>query len=278
LFMKSGQKRTTCLFNSPVTFSALAVIFIALSLIRADLGDAAQKDARHNIFTMAMNRPEDDFSFKWCKLIYTEAFRRLGYQLTLKYYPLTRASVMADSGKVDGEPVRIHSYALSHPNLVRVNEPVYSANILAFTTLPNLTGLNGWNSLQGKTYLIGYPRGSKICHDNLIKAVRPEFLSTCSDASLGLKKLLAGRTDIYMDGDIVTFSLLQSPQFKTPPFDGSTVRVAGKMETIPLFGYLHKRHAALAKQLADIIQAMKMEGLIEQFRERAGQEIGTAEE
>jgi len=51
-------------------------------------------------------------------------------------------------------------------------------------------------------------------------------------------------------------------------FDGSKVRIAGTMQTIPLYPYLHKRHSELAPQLAGAIKEMKAAGLIEEYRSK----------
>ncbi len=227
-----------------------------------------------NRFVIAMNRPESDYAHKWCRLIYSEVFRRLEMKAELKYYPISRASLEAEKGEVDGEAVRIFEYQSAHPNLVRVEASVYSANILAYTINPSIPELNGWDSLKGKHYSIEYPRGSKICEDNLKRVVKKENLTNISEASLGLKKLIAGRTDLYIDGDIVTLALLTTQEFKTPIFDGSKVRIAGKMVSVPLYFYVHKKHKKLTLNIADIIEKMKFEGLIEEYRMHVDKEFG----
>ncbi len=62
------------------------------------------------MIVLAMNRPAADFAFKWCDLIYTEAFKRIGVAVRARSFPLARASAVADKGEVDGEPVRIYTY------------------------------------------------------------------------------------------------------------------------------------------------------------------------
>ncbi len=265
--------------NTIVTKLALLIVVIS-GMVQIAVGECQDSvpALAESTFVMAMNRPEDDYAFKWCTLIYTEVFRRLGLKAEIRYFPIKRASLAADEGNVDGEPVRIHEYQSAHPNLIRVEEPVYSANILAYSVNPSIPRLNGWDSLKGTAYRIEYPRGSKICEDNLPRVVKKENLSNVTLASQGLKKLIMGRTDLYVDGDIVTLPLLRTSEFRIPKFDGSAVRVAGKMQSIPLHAYVHKRHGTLAPGIADVIRDMKQEGLITKYRMIIDKEFGIIRE
>jgi hypothetical protein len=156
---------------------------------------------------------------------------------------------IAGAGEVDGEPARIYTYGESHPNLVRVNEPGYHMNDRAYTTNTSIGVLNGWNILKEKDYSIAYARGMKISRDNLANAVKPERLNDISTAYQGLQKLATKRLDLYIDDDSVTTPLLNSNSLEL-----QEIRVAGLMETTPLYMYIHKKHRELAPKLAEVIE------------------------
>jgi len=225
--------------------------------------------SKDSTFVMAFIRPETHYLGKWQRLIYTDVFRRLGIKAEFRDYPSKRASIEADAGNVDGEPSRPSQYADEHPNLIRVEESLLSAKISAFATQPSIPQLDGWDSLKGTKYRVEYMRGIKLTEMNLPKVVSRENLSDVTEPEQGLKKLISGRTDLYIDQESVALTLLQTPEFK----DGK-IRIVGVMEIAPLYPYLHKKHAALAPKMAEIIKAMKAEGSIEQYRMAVEKEFG----
>lgn len=76
-----------------------------------------------------------------------------------------------------------------------------------------------------------------------------------------MKKLMAGRTDIYVDLDIDLVEILRSPEFIQ-----SDIHIAGVVEEVVAHSYLHKRYASLAPKLSAILKDMKQDGLIEKYR------------
>ena len=203
---------------------------------------------------------------KWLTLIFAEVFRRLGYEFQYDGYPAARASAMSDAGTVDGEISRVFEYQMSHPNLIRVDEVLYSTNFVAFAVKPGIV-LHGWRSLQNTTYNVEYRRGVKLSESELSLVVAPDHLSDVATAEQGLKRLIVGRTDLYVD---VEFTIAQALKRLTPDeFDVSALYQAGIMQEVDAYAYLHKKHAALLPRVAETLQAMKQEGLFERYFEIA---------
>ena len=218
--------------------------------------------------TMAFQQePFEHPIWRWAELIYTEAFHRIGLEFHYKVYPSARASMMADSGRVDGEPARIIGYDKIFPNLVRVEEVIVEQKIVAHVIDPDIT-LDGWESLRGTGYRVDYLRGSQIQEQNLPKVVNAERLSAISQAVQGFKKLIVGRIEVFVSDNMTVQPLLASPEFKD-----SGIREAGILQDISTYPYLHKRHAALAPKLAEVLKQMKEEGLIQQYLQQAKQEF-----
>ena len=132
---------------------ALGLFWLVLALLIAPQGAGAVE-----IFTMAFGGdPAQQPLYRFYERLYGEAFRRLGYQFAYQVYPSKRASVMANGGEVDGEPQRVRDYAVSYPNLIRVNEPSFTNRVLAFATNPDIR-LDGWDSLRGTPSRLGSGR------------------------------------------------------------------------------------------------------------------------
>jgi polar amino acid transport system substrate-binding protein len=199
----------------------------------------------------------------WLELIYREAFRRLGYQFQYLAVPARRASVLADSGKVDGEIHRIAYYGKEHRSLVRVEEPHFAAVFSAYASRP-LTLSNGWDSLRHTAYRVEYRMGNLKCETELPRRVDPARLSSVAHSTLGLRKLAAGRTDLYIDGELLVEATLTSAEFRS-----TSIHKVATMEQINGYAFLHPKHRALAVRLAATLAQMKREGTIERFRNAA---------
>lgn len=218
---------------------------------------------------MAALEPKDSPTGKLVNLIYTEAFRRLGLELEYRYYPGKRASLMADEGKVDGELIRVGTYGDAHPDLVRVEEPAILTAFSAFSIDPAIQ-LAGWESLRDTRYKVEYLRGDRRAHDKLTKLVPPDNLSAINSVTQGVKKIIAGRTDIYIGPESVVRQSLQAEEIrqflKTQGVRDSDIRTAGVMEEIGLHAYMHKKYKDIASKLSTILKVMKEEGLIEKYQ------------
>lgn len=242
-----------------VIWAAVAGVFLISGVVYS--AGAAESGPK---MVMTSMLPEDSTQGKWMKLIYTEAFRRIGMKMVYKYLPAKRATVESNEGGVDGDLYRAYRYGNFHPDLVRVGETVYIANVSAFATDPAIQ-LNGWDSLKGTEYRVDYRRGVKLCEYALPEIVPKKRLSVVSLWSHGLRKLVAGWTDIYVDVEDVIMKALKTDK----NFD--EVRRVGVMEIAPVHAYLHNKHKSLAPKLSSVLKQMKKEGLIEQYRKATEQ-------
>jgi hypothetical protein len=224
-------------------------------------------------FVLAMIRPENDFLGKWWRLIYTEMFRRLGTPLEFRDYPSLRASAEIDAGRVDGEPGRIRDYRDSHPNLILIDEPLFALNFTAFAASPSIPRLASWEDLKGSPYRVAFNRGIKICELNLPRVVARERLTSVTDPIQGIKQLVAGHIDLYVDQESGILTLLRDP-----PFRGGPVRKVGVMAKDYVYPYVHRKHADLAPRMKSVLKALKKEGLIERYHRQVQKQFGIKDE
>lgn len=200
----------------------------------------------------------------WLTLIYTDALGRLGYRLDYRSYPAKRASAVADNGGADGEIQRTAGYVQQHPELVQVQVSHFSFNFVAYATRP-MTLRGGWQAFRDTPLRVEYRSGINRPEQQLQQLVPPGRLSVANSALLGLRKLVAGRNDVYIDVDLIVEPLLAQDEFRQ-----SGIRKVALVESVELYAHLHKRHADLAARLAQVLADMKKEGLIEKYRLQAG--------
>lgn len=248
-----------------IILTSLVVLFSVHNAICQESAPAL----KDNTFVMTTIKSENDYLGKWLRQAYTEVFRRMGLKVEFKQYPAKRASMEAEAGNVDGELGRPYDYLSEHTNLIRVEESLFPLTFSAFTVQIPIPELNGWESLKGTNYRVGYIRGVRTTESNLPNVIGKENLSDVTEPAQGLKQLISGRIDLFVDEESGILTLLNSPEFKD-----SKIRSAGIMGSVHLYPYLHKKHADLAPKMAEVIKAVKAEGLVEQYRVAVEKEFG----
>lgn len=222
--------------------------------------------AAEKIVLVSSQDTKESFYGRWLNLIYTEVFRRLGYEFEYVGYPGGRAPIMAEGGEVDGEIHRGIEYEKTTKNLLRVSEPSIPLSYMAYAVTPGIV-LNGWDSLKNTSYTVEYRRGAKIPEAALPAVVNAEKLSNIPTSEQGFKKLITRRIDIYIEQEAVALETLR--ELGMSEFNMESVYVAGIMYTGESYVYLHKKHADLLPKIADTLKVMKQEGVIERYKEVA---------
>lgn len=219
-------------------------------------------------FVMAADADPDAYGFKLSKLIYGEAFKRLGIPVQIVNYTLARRTVMAEEGLIDGEASRIQAYGNAHPELIRVEVPVMDFTFSLFAAKPELR-LQRVEDLAASGILVEYRRGVLMCENTLKKFVPPERLSDVPASDQGVKKLAAGRTDVFCDIDLYVRQALNSPELK----DVSNVRKLLNIASVPTYPYLNRKHTDLVPRLTAVLKQMKAEGLLDAYPRQAEREM-----
>lgn len=226
-------------------------------------------------FIMGTDADETTLTGKWYGRIYAEAFKRMGVPLRVVAVPTARGTILADQGEIHGQCSRVFAYADAHPNQLRVEESVHDVRLGLFAFGP-ATPTNQPKRVEelaaGKS-LVEYRRGVAICEQKLKPLLPDERFSDVTSIEQGLKKLKAGRTDLYCDFDLAVRNGLATPELK-----GETGyrQVLDLDAGLPLYPYVHKSRAELAPRLAETLKKMKAEGLIERYQREAERELGVA--
>jgi len=220
-------------------------------------------------FVLGFDEDENTFGIRWSRRVFTEAFKRLGIPMKPGYYQLARRAIMLDEGAIDGDPGRVHGYGSAHPNLIRVEESVMGFSFGLFTANPSVQ-LRRLEDLPASDLRTEYRRGIFLCETTLKKYAPIELISDVTSEEQGVKKLLAKRTDLYCDLD----TYVRKPLHDLDPKNKSGFRKVVDIGTVPIYPYLHKKHAALAPRLAAVLKEMQAEGLIDVYRLQAEREMG----
>ena len=212
----------------------------------------------------ADSQPPDSKLFRWMELVYTELFSRMNIDVRFEHMPSARATSQIELGVFDGQIRRVMLYENQVKNQIRVPESLYSLKMIAFARASApYDGLNGWRSLAGKKLLVEYQIGAAISQKNLERVIEPDMLSSVAQVEQGLRKVKAGRTDVFVSSLLNAWQAMDSPEFK-----GIVVPI-GVMEETEVFPFMHKRHKALIPLMSKKLKEMKEEGLIEKLRRQA---------
>jgi hypothetical protein len=222
------------------------------------------------VFHMAAAQP-DSPEFRFAVLVYQEAFRRLGIPVEVAAYPLERRAILMSEGKIDGEASRTKAYGETHPELVRVEEPIISFTFSLFTGNPALN-IRRLEDLAIGNLQVEYRRGILACENALKKFVPAERIFTITHTEQGVKKLAALRTDVYCDIDVYIPEVLRLPELQGV----TSIRKLLDIATVPTFPYVTRKHAALAPRLAAVMKQMRAEGLFEKFQQQAKRDVSEA--
>ena len=246
----------------------ILIIFSAVVISFGACGDAIcsenQPESKKTIVFSTIYT-ESLSSFREMFLIYSEAFKRLGYNFKLVNLPGERAIVDANSGVVDGEATRVASLeSVKYPNLIRVEEPIMVVKEGAYSTDTSIK-INGWESLRGKGFKVGILKGIKSVERKLPLYVEKENIVTLTNFIQCLKMLQARRIDILIIGTVIEESVpMKSDTYKD-------IKRVGIVEEKFVYPWLHKRHKELVPRLADTLKAMKAEGTFKKLKKEAKQ-------
>ena len=201
-----------------------------------------------------MSDPDKSPVYRFAELLYKDAFGRLNIDFKYKVYPPLRGAMVLNDGEADGDPARNEYFNQTYKNLLRVDEEVFTDRIIVIAKNPDLN-IESWEVLYKSDYRIEYYRGIDAAEKKLAHKIVSEKLSTISSPEQSLKKLLAGRIDLYIDAEARVLELLEKPEYKN-----TGLKISGCLGELHNYPYLHKKHAALVPELSSILKEMKKEG------------------
>ena len=187
--------------------------------------------------------------------IITEAYKRLGIEVSYDDYPAKRSLHLANEGKFhDGELHRIIGLEKRYPNLVRV--PVVIFKLEAIVISKKLTfKVDGWESIR--PYIIGIRRGIVFS----LNGTR-DMNRTILNSNERLFSMLNGNRF-----DIIILSRINSSKYFSEEKNKNLMVLEPPIETYEMYHYLHKKNAHLIPELTRVLKDMEEEGLIQKYKD-----------
>lgn len=179
-------------------------------------------------------------------LILREAYRRIGITIETMQVPNERALVLADSGQTSGDLIRIGGLSATYANLIQVPEPVVMFDSIAFTsglTFP----VRGWESLR--PYHLCVMRGNKLAEINT-EGMNREIVGTIEGMA---RMVIAGHCEVAILGRQVW---LEIDRYGIKPL----ISLDQPIQSVPLYHYVHRRHADLVPRLAKALKELNADG------------------
>ena len=179
----------------------------------------------------------------------TAVFREVGVQAETLVYPTAseRSLLNANEGIDDGQALRVAGLEKTYPNLIRVPEPVMMNDFVAMS-LRHQFAATDWAAL--KPYAVTYIIGWKVFEANVpAEASR----TPVRDAEQMFMLLARDRVDVALHERWQ--GLAQARH------SGLKVRVMEPpLLSVPMYMYLHKKHAALVPRVAQALARLKQNG------------------
>lgn len=229
------------------------VIFALIALLFASLSQAQDYD---------LASIEGLFEQRVGEKILPVFYEKLGLEITITSMPGKRAQREAVTGRKDGEIMRIWSYGLENPTMIRVPTPYYQLETMAFVHK------NSQIVLKSKADLANYNlltvRGVQHTN-NITRGLKYVFNY---DDTLTMMLALAGKhTSIALtntsDGFYAIKKLNIDYIMALPP----------ALATLDLYHYLNEKNAALVPKLDAVIKAMKESGELDSLLRQAEADV-----
>lgn len=189
-------------------------------------------------------------------LIVSKAFRRIGIKLNIIHLPAERALRYSNSGKIDGELLRIKGIDKIYPNLIRIPEKIIDWEFIAFSN-QKISLTNDWQSLS--KYSITFLNGWKIYEINVPKSAA---ITKVNSPKQLFSLLLKNRAELALYD--LWSGLYYIKQHKLKYVHPLLPPLAEK----EMFIYLHRKHIKLIPLLENALIQIKKDGTYQKLKDK----------
>lgn len=182
-------------------------------------------------------------------IVLTEVYRKLDVSMDIEPMPGKRAIAEAVSGRKDGEVMRIWSYGIEHPELIRVPTPYYQLETMGFYKNSSRVIIKSIDDLRA--YDVFKVRGVK--HTNNIT----DGLDRIYDYD-NTKDMLNALRD---DRSAIALTHTGDGIFTINKYNILGLRmIENPLAELKLYHYIHKSHKELVHKVDQILLKMKQSG------------------
>ncbi len=174
----------------------------------------------------------------------TDLYKKLGVHVEFVNLPGNRALQESNSGRLDGELMRKAGLSVEYPNLLQIMVPLATTNTVAFALDKNINLDKGWASLKEHTF--SYETGTKVIEQNT-----QGFSTGHAEHNIkaAFRQILNRRVELIVIDEQAGLQLA-----KDMGLEGTVHMLTPPISTIPLYHYLHKKHADLASKLEALLR------------------------
>jgi len=176
-----------------------------------------------------------------------EVYADLGYRMLVHSLPGKRSLKSSNSGKLDGELMRIAKIGEEHLNLIKIKPALFDIEGIAFA-LNNAISIESEDDLKGKK--IGIVRGVKWAKQLTLNA----RTFVVGDVFSLMKLLKSGRVDLVLSSKRTGSNALNKH------FPNLQVTLSPALITMPVFHFINKKHQKLKTKLTKSLIALEKSG------------------
>jgi polar amino acid transport system substrate-binding protein len=177
--------------------------------------------------------------------------KKIDVSFELKVFPIKRADLYIDSGKIAGDLGRVIEYGYSFPNLIRVEEPIASFPYYVYSKRYDIK-VNGWASL--KPYKVVYVSGTTYIKSNLTPI--HYNLYPIRNVKQAIKFLSIGRADIYISNPLAIAEFIKSGELNRLGIKA----LEPPISVLCLYTYFHPKHQQIEKRYNQALKQIKKDG------------------
>lgn len=181
--------------------------------------------------------------YRYFDHLYSEAFKKLGYQFRMISLPRARETHELSLGKIDGSCGRTRFVGEQHENVIRVNESVLEIEIRVWshrpadeiTSLADIPASATLAMVRGTTYF-----------ENKLSNYKGKIVYT-QTIGTGLKMLAAERIEFLMGFESRLQTLIENAAVEIPIYNALT------LESLDIYPYLSQDHDGLVGELEAVL-------------------------
>lgn len=196
-------------------------------------------------------------------IVLRHIYQKLGITIIITPLPGLRAEHQATRGKVDGEVMRIYTYANENPNLIRIPTPYFQLETMVFTKKTRGIDINSKAELSD--YSIAKIRGVK--HTNNI-TVGLQNVTDVESTNALIKLVNDGLVDVALTNTIDGLLAIHHLKLETVVVPSSHA-----LAKLDLYHYLHQDHKDLVQKVDQVIREMKASGEMDKVTQHATLQI-----
>lgn len=170
----------------------------------------------------------------------TQAYRAIGYQLTIQYLPAERSLKMSSQGQFDGELFRIAAVGQHYPQLLQVPVPLARIELYAFVNAGREHEFGQWQ--QDPSLRIGFVRGFKMAE--LYEAAGHKII--VNTPGQAVQMLQQNKIDVLLE-DLMSLREATAGNEQ----DAKLTRLPEVLAAEALFHFVHQRHQQLIPALSE---------------------------